>query len=62
MLSRVDPVKGNTERVLDGPEEFYATLEGLFGRELDDLTPADRAALWDRVSRAHETWLETRRG
>ncbi|MET9467562.1 arylamine N-acetyltransferase [Streptomyces sp. NPDC006544] len=62
VLSRVDPVKGNTERVLDGPEEFYATLEGLFGLELDDLTPADRAALWARVSRAHETWLETRRG
>lgn len=62
VLSRVDPVKGNTERVLDGPEEFYAVLEGLFGRELDDLTPADRSALWTRVSRAHETWLETRRG
>ncbi|CAM5532441.1 arylamine N-acetyltransferase [Streptomyces avidinii] len=61
VLSRVDPVKGNTERVLDGPEEFYATLEGLFGRELDDLTPADRAALWARVDRAHTVWLETRR-
>ncbi|MCY0927101.1 arylamine N-acetyltransferase [Streptomyces sp. H27-H1] len=61
VLSRIDPVKGNTERVLDGPEEFYATLEGRFGRELDDLTPTDRTALWTRVSRAHETWLATRR-
>lgn len=61
VLSRIDPVKGNTERVLDGPEEFYSTLEGVFGRELDDLTPADRSALWSRVSRAHDTWQATRR-
>ncbi|MFE2307650.1 arylamine N-acetyltransferase [Streptomyces sp. NPDC059431] len=62
VLSRTDPVNGTTERVLDGPEEFYAVLEGVFGRELDDLTPADRAALWTRVALAHEAWLETRRG
>ncbi|MGW1776812.1 arylamine N-acetyltransferase family protein [Streptomyces sp. NPDC002104] len=60
VLSRIDPVKGNTERVLDGPEEFYAVLEGVFGRALDDLTPADRAALWARVSRAHESWAAGR--
>ncbi|WP_330297870.1 arylamine N-acetyltransferase family protein [Streptomyces sp. NBC_00503] len=62
VLSRIDPVEGTTERVLEGPEEFYAVLEGVFGRELDDLTPADRAALWTRVDAAHEAWLETRRG
>lgn len=60
VLSRIDPVKGNTERVLDGPEEFYAVLEGVVGRALDDLTPTDRTALWTRVARAHEEWLATR--
>lgn len=60
VLKRIDPAKGNTQRVLDGPEEFYAVLEGVFGRELDDLTPTDRAALWTRVSRAHEAWRATR--
>ncbi|WP_327305298.1 arylamine N-acetyltransferase [Streptomyces sp. NBC_01298] len=62
VLSRTDPVKGNTERVLDGPEEFYAVLEGVFGRALDDLTPTDRTALWARVSRAHESWAAGREG
>lgn len=62
VLSRIDPVEGTTERVLEGPEEFYAVLEGVFGRELDDLTPVDRVALWTRVDAAHEAWLETRRG
>lgn len=60
VLSRIDPVKGNTERVLDGPEEFYAALEGVFGRALDDLTPTDRTALWTRVNRAHESWAAAR--
>lgn len=60
VLSRIDPVRGNTERVLDGPEEFYAALEGVFGRALDDLTPTDRTALWTRVTRAHENWAATR--
>ncbi|MFZ3499436.1 arylamine N-acetyltransferase family protein [Streptomyces sp. 5.8] len=60
VLSRIDPVRGNTERVLDGPEEFYAALEGVFGRALDDLTPTDRAALWTRVERAHESWAAAR--
>ncbi|MCM1977086.1 arylamine N-acetyltransferase [Streptomyces sp. G1] len=60
VLSRIDPVQGNTERVLDGPEEFYAALEGVFGRALDDLSPTDRTALWTRVSRAHEGWAAAR--
>ncbi|WP_327254286.1 arylamine N-acetyltransferase family protein [Streptomyces sp. NBC_01244] len=60
VLSRIDPVHGNTERVLDGPEEFYTVLEGVFGRALDDLTPTDRAALWTRVARAHDSWAAAR--
>lgn len=60
VLSRIDPAKGNTERVLETPEEFYATLTSLFARNLDDLTPTDRTTLWTRVTEAHEAWLATR--
>ncbi|MCX5195867.1 arylamine N-acetyltransferase [Streptomyces sp. NBC_00249] len=61
VLSRVEPAKGTTERVLDGPEELFEVIGTLFGRALDDLTPADRAALWARVNRAHTAWLATHR-
>ncbi|MFG2997324.1 arylamine N-acetyltransferase [Streptomyces sp. NPDC048340] len=57
VLSRIDPVEGTTERELETPEEFFRVIEGVFERRLDDLTPADRAALWARVGQAHETWL-----
>ncbi|MET9885999.1 arylamine N-acetyltransferase [Streptomyces sp. NPDC006430] len=60
VLSRIDPVKGTTERILDTPGEFWAVTGGLFERDLDDLTPADRATLWDRVCEAHRTWLAGR--
>ncbi|MER7464113.1 arylamine N-acetyltransferase [Streptomyces sp. NPDC097981] len=60
VLSRIDPVKGTRERVLDTPGEFWSVVGGLFERELDDLTPADREALWIRVCRAHEAWLAER--
>ncbi|MFG2874987.1 arylamine N-acetyltransferase [Streptomyces sp. NPDC048337] len=57
VLSRIDAEKGPVERELGGPEEFFDALEGVFGRKLDDLTPAERTELWDRVERAHEAWL-----
>ncbi|MBT2403408.1 MULTISPECIES: arylamine N-acetyltransferase [unclassified Streptomyces] len=60
VLSRIDPVKGTGERELATPGEFFEVLEGVFGRRLDDVTPADRAALWARVGRAHEAWLASR--
>lgn len=60
MLSRLDPVKGTGERELTTPGEFFGAVEDVFGRKLDDLTPADRAALWARVSRAHQAWLASR--
>ncbi|MFC9294461.1 arylamine N-acetyltransferase [Streptomyces sp. NPDC057011] len=62
VLSRIDPDKGPVERELGGAEEFFDAVEGVFGRELDDLTPADRAALWAGVERAHEAWLASRQG
>ncbi|RPF41285.1 arylamine N-acetyltransferase [Streptomyces sp. Ag109_G2-6] len=45
-----------TVRELTGADEFYGAVEEVFGRALDDVTPEDRAALWDRVTRAHEAW------
>lgn len=58
VLTRIDPEQGRpAERELDGPEEFFEVLTGVFGRELDDLSPADRDALWAGVCRAHEAWL-----
>ncbi|KOU22499.1 hypothetical protein ADK52_20890 [Streptomyces sp. WM6372] len=60
VLSRTEPAKRPTERILDTQGEFWAVVGGLFERRLDDLTPADRAALWDRVCASHETWLAGR--
>ncbi|MEV6571766.1 arylamine N-acetyltransferase [Streptomyces sp. NPDC051577] len=60
VLSRIDPLKGTTDRELHTPEEFFGVLNGVFGRSLDELTAADRAALWERVDRAHETWRQSR--
>ncbi|WP_031079523.1 arylamine N-acetyltransferase family protein [Streptomyces sp. NRRL S-118] len=56
MLQRIDAA-GRTERVLDSADEWYAVLANRFGRNLDGLDGTDRAALWERVTRAHETWL-----
>ncbi|MEW2137659.1 arylamine N-acetyltransferase [Streptomyces sp. NPDC005409] len=53
---------GRDKRELASQEEFFEVVAGVFGRELDDLTAADRAALWDRVERAHEAWLATQQG
>lgn len=52
---------GAQERVVDAPEEWFGLLEGAFRRDLGDLDAADRAALWERVGRAHEEWLGSRR-
>ncbi|WP_412077593.1 arylamine N-acetyltransferase family protein [Streptomyces xanthophaeus] len=62
VLGRIDPAKGPSERELNTPEELYEVMATVFGRTLDDLTPADRAALWEQVCRAHATWLAARAG
>ncbi|MFD9406271.1 arylamine N-acetyltransferase [Streptomyces sp. NPDC059989] len=60
ILTRVDGAKGTSERELADEDEFFEVIASVFGRNLDDLTPADRAALWARVSRTHEAWLASR--
>ncbi|GLV86168.1 arylamine N-acetyltransferase [Streptomyces lavendulae subsp. lavendulae] len=62
VLSRVEPVKGTTERELATPEEFYETLATVFRRHNDDLTAEDRTALWERVNGAHAAWLASGKG
>ncbi|GGP95122.1 arylamine N-acetyltransferase family protein [Streptomyces roseolilacinus] len=52
---------GVEQRVVDAPDEWFGLLADAFRRDLGDLDAADRAALWERVSRAHEAWLESRR-
>lgn len=62
VLSRIEPGKETRERILDTAEELWAVVGGVFGRELDDLTPVDRAVLWAAVCRSHEAWLADRAG
>ncbi|MER5413724.1 arylamine N-acetyltransferase family protein [Streptomyces virginiae] len=57
ILLTLDPQGGRGKRDLASSEELFEVMTTVFGRELDDLTSADRAALWDRVQRAHEAWL-----
>ncbi|MFJ3832010.1 arylamine N-acetyltransferase [Streptomyces sp. NPDC090046] len=57
VLLHIAPDGGRDKRELASSQELSETMATVFGRELDDLTPADRAALWDRVERAHEAWL-----
>ncbi|KOU19981.1 arylamine N-acetyltransferase family protein [Streptomyces sp. WM6368] len=57
ILLTLDPAGGRDKRELAGPEELFEAMASVFGRELDDLTAADRAALWARIERAHEAWL-----
>lgn len=52
--------KVTAERELAGRREFFEVLEGVFLRRLDDLSGADREALWARVDRAHQEWLASR--
>jgi len=61
VLERVD-AGGLTELTLDAPEDWFGALSGVFGLVLDDLTAADRAALWRRVRAAHDAWVTGRRG
>ncbi len=61
VLTRIEAAGAVTEE-LDTPEEWFGTMEDRFRRRLDGLEAGDRAALWQRVSRAHEEWLARRTG
>ncbi|GAB1643126.1 arylamine N-acetyltransferase family protein [Krasilnikovia sp. MM14-A1259] len=55
VLTRVGDA--DTRTVLDDPGDYFAALADVFGLTLDDVTPAERGALWRRLSTAHERWL-----
>ncbi|WP_404963119.1 hypothetical protein [Streptomyces sp. 147326] len=62
ILTRLDSAKGTSERELADEDELFEVIGSVFGRDLDDLTAADRAALWARVRQAHGAWLAARQG
>jgi N-hydroxyarylamine O-acetyltransferase len=45
------------KRTLETSAEWYGVLRDVFDLPLDDLTAAEREALWARVRTAHEAWL-----
>ncbi len=54
VLTRV----GNREDRLtvETSDDYFALLADVFGLTLDDVAPAERAALRDRLVAAHEVW------
>ena len=60
VLRRIDG-DGASVRPIDTAGEWYATLTGRFGLNLDDLGPDTRARLWARTRAAHEAWRAGRR-
>ncbi|HEX5200861.1 MAG TPA: arylamine N-acetyltransferase [Actinoplanes sp.] len=55
VLTRVGERESRT--VLDGAADYFAALAEIFDIRLDDVTRAERAALWRRLIAAHEKWL-----
>lgn len=55
VLSRI----GTTRRreILETPRDYFTALADVFGLVLDDVGPAERAALWDRLQADHERRL-----
>ncbi|BFU42299.1 arylamine N-acetyltransferase family protein [Krasilnikovia sp. MM14-A1004] len=58
VLTRVGDA--DTRTVLDDRGDYFAALADVFGLTLDDLTPAERDTLWQRLGAAHERWLGRR--
>ncbi|MFF5705635.1 hypothetical protein ACFY7H_24560 [Streptomyces sp. NPDC012794] len=62
ILTRIDGAKGTSGRELTDADKHFGVIVSAFGRNLDGMTPVDRAALWARVTRAHEAWPAGRPG
>ncbi|HKE51192.1 MAG TPA: arylamine N-acetyltransferase, partial [Actinomycetes bacterium] len=48
---------GRDDQDLATPADWFGALADLFGLDLADVSPAERAALWTRTRAAHEAWL-----
>ncbi|HTJ69276.1 MAG TPA: arylamine N-acetyltransferase [Actinospica sp.] len=59
MIYRIDG-DGVTKQPIDSQQAWFELLADVFGLHLDDVDETERAALWRRVSAAHEEWLAER--
>jgi arylamine N-acetyltransferase len=59
VLYRIDG-DGVTKQPVDAADAWFELLADLFGLHLPDVDAGARAALWARVSAAHEQWLAER--
>ncbi|MFJ1705155.1 arylamine N-acetyltransferase [Kitasatospora sp. NPDC088346] len=57
VLIRLDEA-GRQVRELGSAEEWFDVLDSRFGLALDDVGPAERAGLWDRVQAVHRAWQQ----
>ncbi|MFG1698489.1 arylamine N-acetyltransferase [Nonomuraea sp. NPDC049309] len=53
---------GNTSLAvtLDSARDYFAALNDIFGLPLDDVSAAEKEALWSKVHAAQEAWLAAR--
>ncbi|MGK5678300.1 arylamine N-acetyltransferase [Actinoplanes sp. URMC 104] len=52
--------EAETRTVLEHERDYFAALADVFGLTLDDVTAAERAALWRRLADSHERWVSGR--
>ena len=48
---------GTRQTVIEAESDWFAALRDVFGLHLDDVSAAERHALWARVRAQHEAWL-----
>jgi arylamine N-acetyltransferase len=56
-LSRIDATGATRETVIDAEDDWFAAVVDVFDLGLDDITPIERRALWERVRAQHEAWV-----
>lgn len=58
VLGRSAAPAGTWERTIDTEAEWFEALADVFDLPLPDVDPDERHALWARVRKAHEAWLD----
>jgi len=56
VLTRIG-VGGRRGQDVTDPDAWWTVLADRFGLRLDDVTPAERASLWQRTWSSHERWV-----
>jgi len=57
-LTRIAETRTST--LLENDRDYFAALADIFGLTLDDVTSAEQAALWRRLTTAHDQWINGR--